>query len=109
METAFIYTALFCISLVYNAIVGHLEKKNKLGGIKALLVYGGVTYTLTLSAFLVGRDAALLVGGAFFFALIPMVAGEVIRHLKEDDEFAKFWEERAREFRQKLGRGQENE
>lgn len=109
METALIYATLFIISIGYNWLVGRLERKNKLGGIKAILVFGGVTYTLTLSSILIGRDAALIVGGAFFFALAPMVAGEVARHLKEDDEFAKFWEERAQEFRQKLGRTNENE
>lgn len=110
METALIYAALFIISLGYNALVGRLERKNKLGGIKAILVFGGCTYTITGSALLVGRDAALIVGGAFFFALIPMVAGEVWRHLDEIEEVARFWEGVEREVRQRLsGKGQENE
>jgi hypothetical protein len=109
METALVYAALFITSLGYNAIVAHLEQKNKLGGIKSILVLGGCTYTLTLLAFLVGRDVALVIGGGFFFALIPMVWGEVTRHLNEDDEMATFWEGIAKEFRQRLGGGQEHE
>lgn len=109
METALIYATLFTMSLGYNALVGHLERKNKLGGRKAILVLGGCTYTLSLSAWLVGRDAALIIGGAFFFALIPMVSGEVIRHLKVEDEFATLWEGLAQEFRQRLGKADEND
>jgi hypothetical protein len=87
-----IYATLFCISLWYNKKVAWLEDKGHLDGIKALLVVGGIAYTLFLSVPIVGFEDTLLLGGSFFFALAPMVWGEVSRFIKNREDAVKIFE-----------------
>lgn len=82
LKMVIIYSVLIGISIWFNRKVGKLEEEGQLDGIKALLVVVGVTYTLIMSAPLIGLWNTFVIGGSFFFSLAPMVRGEVARYLK---------------------------
>jgi hypothetical protein len=77
-----IYGLLAGVSVWFDRRVGRLEDSQQLDGIKSLLVVIGVSYTLIFSTPLIGLQNTFLLAGSFFFALAPMVWGEVARNLK---------------------------
>ena len=76
------YTLLFVISLLYNQLVGWLERNGLLDGLKAILVFFGVGYTLLVISPIVGARTTSIMIGAFFASLLPVTVGDIGRHLE---------------------------
>lgn len=88
-----VYVVLFVASCFYNKLVSHLEKNGLLDGLKAILVVGGVIYTLVLVSPIVGSEASLIVAGGFVFSLAPMVWGDISRNLEARKGEINFWQQ----------------
>lgn len=86
------YVVLFVISVVYNHLVGWLERNGLLDGLKAILVVFGVAYTLLVISPIVGARATLVLIGGFFISLVPVTVGDISRHLEARLSELKFWE-----------------
>ncbi|MCP4422025.1 MAG: hypothetical protein GY805_35875 [Chloroflexi bacterium] len=87
-----VYILLLLIGIIYNRLVDRLERDGLLSGLKAFLVVGGCTYTIVLSAPLIGLEHTAIIAGSFVFALLPVTVGEIKRHLATQKTEASFWE-----------------
>jgi membrane protein DedA with SNARE-associated domain len=72
---------LFVFGIVYNWVVGWLERKGYDRGYTALLVVLGVGVTVALSGFLIGMQATLLVTACFVASGLPMIVGSIVRYV----------------------------
>lgn len=76
-----VFGVLVAFGLLYDRIVGWLERNGYDEGYTAMLVVGGVLVTLAGVAFVDWR-AALLALGAFVCSGLPMVIGSWWRHVQ---------------------------
>jgi hypothetical protein len=66
----------------YAYLTWYLNRRGYSEGYVAFLVAGGVGFTLLLSGFVIGWTAAAFVLGLFAATGIPMMAADVLRHVK---------------------------
>lgn len=82
----FVYIAAIVISLIYNWLVSHLDRRRWTGrGMRALLVVGGVGYTLLLSALVVDAETVRFYVYLFAAALLPVLVGDLVRYQNRAD------------------------
>jgi len=84
-ELIITYLGLFLFSWGYNALVAWLERKGYHDGYVSLMVVGGVVSTVLAATWLIGIEAALILGGAFVSSGAPMIIGSIARHIAQRD------------------------
>jgi len=82
-KSVVIFSGLFVFGVVYNALVGWLERRRYERGYVSFLVVVGTAATLAGAEKFVGRKAALQVAGCFVASGLPMIVGSVWRHVRE--------------------------
>lgn len=105
LESGFVFgvgMAAFTFGIVYNIVVGALEKNGRAKGFTALLVMGGVSVTLALAGLLIGLEAFLVTVGVFVLTGLPMIVGAAWRYTEE----RRREEERSREVLQEMLTGE---
>jgi hypothetical protein len=96
MEKGWVITvvllALLMMGVLYNWLVGYLERTGSARGYVSFLVVAGVLFTLGGSVFTIGLENALLALASFGASGLPMIIGSMMRHAKarqEDEAVAK--------------------
>ena len=77
-----VYAALTVFGILYNALVGWLEREMSDHGYTAFLVVGGVIVTLAGATILIGWQSAFLTGLCFAASGLPMIVGSMWRSLR---------------------------
>ena len=73
---------LLAFGLLYNSLVGWLEREGYMEGYVSLSVVGGVAATLLIVALLDWQASALMLG-AFCCSGLPMVLGSIWRYMRQ--------------------------
>lgn len=82
------YTAVILISFAYNWLVSWLDRRGWTNrGLRALLVVGGVAYTLLVSLLVTDIKTVAFYATLFAAALVPVLIGDVIRYQNKIDRF----------------------
>ncbi len=82
-RAAIILTGLWVFGVLYDRLVGRLERRGYDRGYTAFLVVGGTAVTLLGATALVGWKNVLRTLGCFAASGLPMVVGSVARHVLE--------------------------
>ena len=79
---------LFAFGLLFNWLVARLQKRTQ-GQYTAELVAVGVFVTLAGAALLIGVQAAMVVVSLFAFSGVPMIGGQWLRVIQDNDQARK--------------------
>ena len=92
-----VLVVLFVSSLIFDRLVGAWEEKQYDRGYTAFLVALGVGYTVALMGLVIGLRHMLYVLAGFAASGGPMIAGSVMRYVRQRDEVEQIAERRLRE------------
>lgn len=80
MTVGMVLVALGICGFGYDRLTAYLERTGMDRGYTAILVVGGVLFTLLGSIFTIGLSNVLLVLASFAASGLPMVVGSMLRH-----------------------------
>ena len=82
-KAVWVFAGLFLMSVAYNALVASWERGGHDKGYMGFIVAVGCGYTLAGVGVLVGWDVALWALACFVASGTPMIAGSVLRYVRE--------------------------
>lgn len=77
---------LFGFGIAYNYFVSRLNRRGWSEGYTAMLVVVGVSITVIGSIAMIGMTNALYMLAAFVASGLPMIAGDVLRHVRKREK-----------------------